>query len=59
MSTSHGPLYEIPFTPQQQQAPPLPERSMSLSSSLESGVPSFPNYCPPQSRYSPTQHISE
>lgn len=60
MSTAnHGPLYEVPFTPQQQQSPPLPERSMSLSSSLENGVPNFPNYCPPQSRYSPTQHISE
>ena len=59
MSTSHGPLYEVPFTPQQQQQPPLTERSISLSSSLESGVPSFSNYCPPQSRYSPTQHISK
>lgn len=58
MSISHGPLYEVPFNPQQQQ-PPLPERPMSLSSSLENGVPSFPNYCPPQSRYSPTQHISK
>ena len=59
MSTAgHAPLYEIPFAPQQQH-PPLPERSMSLSSSLENGVPALPSFSPPQSRYSPTQHISK
>lgn len=60
MSTAgHGPLYEMPFAPQQQH-PPLAERSMSLSSSLENGVvPTLPNFSPPQSRYSPTQHISK
>ena len=59
MSTSQGPIFEVPFHTHQQQQPPLPERSLSLSSSLDNGLPSFPNYNTPQSRYSPTQQISE
>jgi len=60
MSTSQGPIYEIPFNTQhQQQQPPIPERSLSLSSSLDNGLPSFPSYNTPQSRYSPTQQISK
>jgi len=60
MSTSQGPIFEVPFNTQHQPPPPpLPERSLSLSSSLDNGLPSFPNYNTPQSRYSPTQQISK
>lgn len=59
MSTSQGPIFEVPFNTQHQQQPPIPERSLSLSSSLDNGLPSFPNYNTPQSRYSPTQQISK
>ena len=56
MSTSQGPIFEVPFNTQHQQRPSIPEQ---LLSSLDNELLSFPIYNTSQSRYSPTQQISK